>query len=75
MIVHLYIESLLSLILHPKCTDGPETGDVRLMYGHRGRVELFHSGNWEPVTNSSMSWTLKNSKVVCGELGYEGQQT
>ena len=63
-----------------KCTDGPETGDIRLSnsrYDHTyGRVygypEVFLSGSWVPVTVSSMKWTLHNSNVLCQELGYKG---
>ena len=52
--------------------DGPETGDVRLMYGTYGRVDTFLSGIWVPVTDSLRSWTHQNSKIVCRELGYNG---
>ena len=51
-----------------KCTDGPETGDIRLS----GNVQVFLSGRWEPVTDSSRSWTRENSEVVCRELGLSG---
>ena len=55
-----------------KCTDGPETGDARLTSGYLGRIDVFQSGIWEPVPDSSSSWTLENSNVVCRELGYNG---
>ena len=63
-----------------KCTDGPETGDVRFrsyryVYGYGrvyGRPEVFLSGSWEPVTDSSRNWTQENSNVMCRELGYKG---
>ena len=41
--------------MHFKCTDGPETGDVHLTIANRGRVEVFLSGHWEPVINTSLS--------------------
>ena len=60
--------------------DGSENGDVRLGnyryvydYGRvYGYLEVFQSGIWQPVTDSSMSWTRENSNVVCRELGYKG---
>ena len=63
-----------------KYTDGPETGDIRLSnfyvdnkYGRvYGCPDVFLSGSWVPVTDTSMSWTLENSEVVCRELGYNG---
>ena len=56
----------------PYFTDGPNTGDIDLFAWYYGRVEVFLSDNWFPVTDTSMSWTLENSKVVCRELGYNG---
>lgn len=55
--------------------DGPETGDILLsnhIYNTGGRVEVFQSGSWTPVTDTSISWTLQNSNVVCKQLGYNG---
>ena len=40
-----------------------------LVYGY---PQVFQSGIWEPVTDSSLSWTQENSNVVCRELGYKG---
>ena len=59
---------LMEMLLYNfKLTDGPETGDVR-----HGFVKVFQSGTWVPVTDSSGSWTLQNSNVVCKQLGYNG---
>ena len=55
---------------HYKCTDGPENGDIY----PSGFVRVFQSGIWEPVTDSSSSWTLQNSEVMCRELGFNGNQ-
>ena len=51
-------------------SDGPEPGDVRLTSTDDGRVDVFISNSWQPVANSTGSWQLPNSIVVCRELGY-----
>ena len=53
-------------------TGGPNARDVHLSAWHYGGVNAFLSGSWVPVTDTSMSWTLENSEVVCRELGYNG---
>ena len=50
--------------------DGPQYGDVRLLNGDSGRVDVFLSGEWQAVADSSGSWNIINSEVVCRELGY-----
>ena len=77
------IVKALAIYVLFKWTDGPQNGDVRLTNYYyyyyvyeSGRVygypEVFLSGSWEPVTDSSRSWTQENSNVVCRELGYKG---
>ena len=52
--------------------DGPESGDVRFSDSSKsyGQVEVFMSGRWQPVADSTMTWTLDNAEVVCRQLGY-----
>lgn len=58
-------------IVFLECTDGYKTGDIRLLFN--AGIQVFLSGHWLRVTNSSMSWTKANSEVVCRQLGYNGQ--
>lgn len=53
-----------------KCCDG----DIRLLDGralNEGRVEVCHSGRWKTVCDNS--WSEREAKVVCKQLGYSDQ--
>ena len=52
-------------------TDGPDQHDIRLSSNNNyGYVQVFLSDSWVPVADSNMVWTVKNSEVVCREVGY-----
>ena len=65
-------EVLLSFSCPISCTPvGQNTGDVRLVDGgatFQGRVELFFANEWGTVCSDI--WQLRNSDVVCHQLGY-----
>ncbi|XP_041464645.1 deleted in malignant brain tumors 1 protein-like isoform X2 [Lytechinus variegatus] len=52
--------------------DGKE-GEIRLADGptpNQGRIEIFHGGEWGTICDDS--WTVNNARVVCRQLGYQG---
>ncbi|XP_071818466.1 scavenger receptor cysteine-rich domain superfamily protein-like isoform X1 [Apostichopus japonicus] len=59
-----------------KCADFANEGTIRLVGGQspvsstKGRVEIFHDGQWGAVRTSV--WDHKAAQVSCKQLGYEG---
>jgi hypothetical protein len=55
--------------------DGQDPWDIRLNWGNSGELQVYLSEQWQPVANSSSTWTSNNSKVVCRELGFDPYPT
>lgn len=72
-ILPLYIDSCLN------SGNIVEDGAVRLSGSgncrSRGRVEIFHDGEWGTVCGRSLSWDINDANVVCRQLGFPREYT
>ena len=69
MTLVLYIHNTISIV-----DSSYQEGNIRLVggdYNWEGRVEIFYSGIWSSISDTS--WTSSDARVVCRQLRHSNE--